>query len=170
MIVIEKGGRQVPIKAWIADGQSLEESCLEQAYHLASLPFVHQWVALMPDTHTGMGMPIGGVIATDEVIIPNAVGVDIGCGMGFIGTGLPVSILRETQTGSGNLVQGIVGDLLRSIPVGFARHHKKQACQTLDAALSEMEKYDANPELVEQIEAGYFQVGTLGGGNHFIEL
>jgi len=170
MITIEKGERQVPIKAWLPDVQSVEQSCLEQAYHLASLPFVRHWVALMPDTHTGMGMPIGGVIATDEVIIPNAVGVDIGCGMGFIGTDLPVRALQETATGSGNLVQGIVGDLLRSIPVGFAHHPKKQPCATLDKARQEMEKYEANPELVEQIEAGFRQVGTLGGGNHFIEL
>lgn len=170
MIIIEKGERQVPIKAWIGSEQNVEESCLEQAYHLASLPFLHQWVALMPDTHTGMGMPIGGVIAADGVIIPNAVGVDIGCGMGFIGTDLPASILKETQTGSGNLVQGIVGDLLRSIPVGFGHHQKKQPCQALDRAQEEPEKYAANPDLVEQIEAGYFQVGTLGGGNHFIEL
>jgi tRNA-splicing ligase RtcB len=170
MITIEKGERQVPVKAWIGCEQSVEESCLKQAYHLASLPFVHKWVALMPDTHTGMGMPIGGVIATDGVIIPNAVGVDIGCGMGFIGTDLPASILKETRTGSGSLVQGIVGDLLRSIPVNFRHHQKRQACKTLDRAQEEMEKYDANPELVEQIEAGYYQVGTLGGGNHFIEL
>ncbi len=170
MITIEKGERKVPIKAWIRNEQSVEESCLEQAYRLASLPFIHQWVALMPDTHTGMGIPIGGVIAADEVIIPNAVGVDIGCGMGFIGTNLPVDILKGTQTGSGSLVQGIVGDLLRSIPVGFSRHQKKQPCQALDRAQTEMEKYAANPELAELIDAGYFQVGTLGGGNHFIEL
>ncbi len=170
MITIEKDGLKVPIKAWIESVQSVEESCLEQAYHLASLPFVFKWVALMPDTHTGMGMPIGGVIATDGVIIPNAVGVDIGCGMGFIGTDLPAVLLKETRNGSGSLVQGIVGDLLRSIPVNFAHHQKKQACRTLDRAQEEMEKYAAQPELVEQIEAGYYQVGTLGGGNHFIEL
>ncbi len=170
MIIIEKADRQVPIKAWIDSENSVEESCLEQAYHLASLPFIHKWVALMPDTHTGMGIPIGGVIATDGAIIPNAVGMDIGCGMGFIGTDLPVEVLKETQTGSGSLVQTIVGDLLRSIPVGFSHHKKSQPCGTLDRAREEMEKYEANPELVEQIEAGYRQVGTLGGGNHFIEL
>ena len=55
---------------------------------LANLPFVYKWVALMPDTHQGYGMPIGGVIATEDIIIPNAVGVDIGCGMAFVETNI----------------------------------------------------------------------------------
>ena len=84
MFVICDENTRVPVKVWLADRGQLESSCLEQAYHLAQLPFVHKWACLMPDTHTGKGMPIGGVIATDGVIIPNAVGVDIGCGMNFV--------------------------------------------------------------------------------------
>lgn len=170
MITIKMSSGQVPIKAWVNSEQSVEESCLEQAYHLAALPFAHQWVALMPDMHTGMGMPIGGVLAADGVVVPNAVGVDIGCGMGFIGTDLPASILKETQTANGSLVQCIIGDLMRNIPVGFNHHKKQQPCKTLDNAKAQLERYASNPELAGQIEAGYFQVGTLGGGNHFIEL
>ena len=69
---------RVPIKLWLDD---VDENTLYQARNLANLPFVFKHVCLMPDAHTGYGMPIGGVMATDGVIVPNAVGVDIGCGM-----------------------------------------------------------------------------------------
>ena len=168
MFAIQRGC--YPIKIWLEKEQDLEESCLEQALHLAQLPFLHKWVCLMPDTHTGMGMPIGGVIAAKGVVIPNAVGVDIGCGMAYVKTSIPVKALKETMTGSGNLVQGIVGDILRNIPVGFAHHKTSMPCYTLDRAMEELSLYEADRELLGQLEAGYFQVGTLGGGNHFIEL
>ena len=168
MFAIQRGC--YPIKIWLEEEQDLEESCLEQALHLAQLPFLHKWVCLMPDTHTGMGMPIGGVIAAKGAVIPNAVGVDIGCGMAYVKTSIPVKALKETMTGSGNLVQGIVGDILRNIPVGFAHHKTPMPCYTLDRAMEELSLYEADSELLGQLEAGYFQVGTLGGGNHFIEL
>ena len=170
MFAITNKYTKVPIKIWLPDETHMEESCLEQALHLANLPFIHKWVSIMPDTHTGMGMPIGGVIATTGVIIPNAVGVDIGCGMAFVGTDIKVDEIRAIQTPGGSLIQGIIGDILRNIPVGFSHHKKKQDCATLDAASESMECYEANPELLKQIDAGYYQVGTLGGGNHFIEL
>jgi len=72
---------KVPIKMWLED---IEEGALNQAKNLANLPFVYKWVAIMPDSHQGYGMPIGGVLATTDVIIPNAVGVDIGCFSGDI--------------------------------------------------------------------------------------
>ena len=168
MFAIQRGC--YPIKIWLEKEQDLEESCLEQALHLAQLPFLHKWVCLMPDTHTGMGMPIGGVIAAKGVVIPNAVGVDIGCGMAYVKTSIPVKALKETMTGSGNLVQGIVGDILRNIPVGFAHHKTPMPCYTLDRAMEELSLYEADSELLGQLEAGYFEVGALGGGNHFIEL
>ncbi len=166
----EKGKTLHPIKIWLDNIENMEESCLKQAMNLANLPFIHKWVSLMPDTHTGKGMPIGGVIATEGVIIPNAVGVDIGCGMGFVQTDIPVSILRETVTGNGTLLQAIVGDILRNIPTGFNRYKQPQVSEVLDRARKEIEKYSADSELLVQIEEGYYQVGTLGGGNHFIEL
>jgi len=170
MFVISNENIKVPVKVWLPDETHTDENCLEQAYHLANLPFVYKWVSLMPDTHVGMGMPIGGVIATTGVVIPNAVGVDIGCGMAFIGTDIKVDEIREITTGNGTLIQGIVGDILRNVPVGFNRHKNIRSCITLDTALESMHKYEKNHELVGQIEAGYYQVGTLGGGNHFIEL
>lgn len=170
MFIISDKNMEVPIRVWLPDETYAEDTCMEQAAHLAKLPFIYKWVSLMPDTHTGMGMPIGGVIAATDVIIPNAVGVDIGCGMAFVGTDIKVAEIRKVMTGNGSLIQGIVGDILRSIPVGFKHHTEIQKCAALDTALASIEKYEANPELVKQINAGYYQVGTLGGGNHFIEL
>lgn len=170
MFIIANKETDHPIKIWLEGEKSIEETCLKQAYNLSKLPFLHQWVALMPDTHTGMGMPIGGVIAAKDVIVPNAVGVDIGCGMAFVGTNILVKEIQDIQTGNGSLIQGIIGDILRNVPVGFNHHKHLQPCNTLDRAFEELDKYEENPELLGQLEAGYFQVGTLGGGNHFIEL
>lgn len=170
MFVISNEKTKVPIKIWLSDGDMPEENCMEQAYRLASLPFLHNWVALMPDTHTGMGMPIGGVIASQEVVIPNAVGTDIGCGMGFVGTNIRLKDIDYIQTGNGSVIQAMVGDILRTIPVGFQRHQKPQQCLALDKAKENLNLYEANHALLKEIEDAYFQVGTLGGGNHFIEI
>ncbi len=161
---------KIPIKIWQSSADVIEESCIEQAKNLARLPFAHKWIALMPDTHTGMGMPIGGVIACEGAVIPNAVGVDIGCGMAFVQTDIPVSLLRETMTGSGTLVQTICGNILRNIPVGFNHYKKPQPSKVLDLAKEQGGKYEFDKDLIPQIDEGYYQVGTLGGGNHFIEL
>lgn len=166
----EKENQKVPIKIWTESIDAVDEKCLEQAHNLANLPFVYKWVSLMPDTHAGKGMPIGGVIACDGVVIPNAVGVDIGCGMAFVQTDIPVKLLKETLTGSGSLINIIVGNILRTIPVGFAHHKKAQESAVLDKAKNELEKYKDDFTLLPEIDEGYFQAGTLGGGNHFIEI
>lgn len=172
MFIIDKDrfDTRVPIKVWLGSEAQMEEGCMEQAVHLARLPFVHKWVSLMPDTHTGKGMPIGGVIAAKGVVIPNAVGVDIGCGMIFVSTNVKLEQIQDIVTGNGSLIQLIVGDILRNVPVGFDRYRTAQPCEALDKAREQMELYEADPELLPLIDDGYFQVGTLGGGNHFIEL
>lgn len=170
MFVLYNDKTRYPVKIWLKDESSLEENCLEQAYHLSNLPFIHKWVCLMPDTHAGKGMPIGGVIATKDVIIPNAVGVDIGCGMVFAATNIKVSDIKEIQTGNGTMIQSIIGNIMRTVPLGFEKHKAVQQSEVLDRAKENMEKYENNPELIPLIEEGYYQVGTLGGGNHFIEL
>ncbi len=170
MFVIYNENTKFPIKIWLEDEKQLEESCLEQAYHLSQLPFLHKWVCLMPDTHTGKGMPIGGVIAAKDVIIPNAVGVDIGCGMDFIPTNIHMEDIRRIQTGNGTLIQAIVGNIMRTIPLNTERYKTPQESKVLDQANQELEKYEKDRELLPLIEDGYFQVGSLGGGNHFIEL
>ncbi len=170
MFVIYHEGMKKPIRVWLENQEQIEESCLEQAYHLADLPFLHKWVCLMPDTHTGKGMPIGGVIATKDVIIPNAVGVDIGCGMNFVSTDIPVSELRSVTTGNGTLVQAMISDIMRNVPAGYHSHKTRQLSAVLDRAWEQDELYRTNEELYPLIEDAYYQVGTLGGGNHFIEL
>ena len=170
MFVYNRDELRRPIKIWLGSEQDIEQKCLEQAEHLAQLPFIHKWVALMPDTHAGMGMPIGGVIATKGVIIPNAVGVDIGCGMNFVDTNIKLEDIKNIETGSGSLVKNIISDFMRSIPVNTVRHKEKQDSPVLDRALEEWDKYEAETELHYLIEDGYYQVGTLGGGNHFLEL
>ena len=170
MFVLYNEKTKYPVKIWLENEGQLEGNCLEQAYHLSQLPFIHKWVCLMPDTHAGKGMPIGGVIATKDVIIPNAVGVDIGCGMDFIPTNICVNDIRDVQTGNGTLIQAMISNIMREIPLNTERYITPQQSETLDRAKEEMEKYKKNVELIPLIEDGYYQVGSLGGGNHFIEL
>ena len=169
-VMYDKETMKVPVKVWLENREDLEVSCQEQAYHLAQLPFLYKWVSLMPDTHAGMGMPIGGVIAAKDVIIPNAVGVDIGCGMAYTETNIPVDAIRQIQTGNGSLIQAVIGDIMRNVPVGFAHHKFPMPSYTLDRAFDEFDLYEEDGELLGQLDAGYYQIETLGGGNHFIEL
>lgn len=170
MFVIYDENTKYPVKVWLADQTKLETNCMEQAYHLSRLPFLHKWVCLMPDTHAGKGMPIGGVIAAKDVIIPNAVGVDIGCGMDFIPTNIRMEDIRKVQTGNGSLIQAMIGSIMRAVPLNAERYKEPQKSQVLDQAKQEIGKYEKDIELLPLIEDGYYQVGSLGGGNHFIEL
>lgn len=121
----DESKQQKPIKIWLEDVDQVDEGCLRQVINLSNLPFIHKWAALMPDCHEGYGMPIGGVIAADGVIIPNAVGVDIGCGICFVQTDVPAETLQIDTGGQGKLIQAITGQILRSVPTGF-KHHKKR--------------------------------------------
>lgn len=170
MFTINKESLNYPIKIWLNNENDLEESCLEQAYNIASLPFLYKWACLMPDTHTGKGMPIGGILAAENVIIPNAVGSDIGCGMAFTQTNIKVSEFRDIITGSGSLLHCIIGNILRTIPVGYTSYKKKQKSNVIDNALKNSELYQKQNELFQELNEAYLQIGTLGGGNHFIEL
>lgn len=160
-----KDSQRVPIKAWL-DESGVEEGCMAQALNLARLPFAFKHVALMPDAHMGYGMPIGGVLATENVIIPNAVGVDIGCGVNFIETDIPVAVLDGCDTPGGPLKNYITGQIMRATPTGFAHHDKPQASTALDGF------YPSYPvdDLMSEGQAAYCQIGTLGGGNHFLEI
>jgi len=170
MFVINEENSKVPVKVWLESREDMDKECLVQAMNLSRLPFVHRWVSLMPDTHSGYGMPIGGVLATKGVIIPNAVGVDIGCGMCFAATNIRLDSISDVMTGSGPLLKMIVGEIMRAVPVGFDHHADKQPSQTIDIALAESERYMSQPQLFDSLQDGYYQIGTLGGGNHFIEI
>ena len=87
-------GSRVPAKLWLDE---VEDSCMAQIMNLASLPFAFKHIAIMPDAHTGKGMPIGGVLATEHVVVPNAVGVDIGCGMCAVKTNLKANEVSVEQ-------------------------------------------------------------------------
>ena len=144
-----------PIKLWLND---IEDGALEQAKNLANLPFIYKHVAIMPDCHQGYGMPIGGVIATDGVVIPNAVGVDIGCGMCAVKTSM-------TEISNYELKR-IMSYIRIKVPMGF-KHHKEK--QNIDF-MPDVTLFDEQHIVHQQFESAQKQIGTLGGGNHFIEI
>lgn len=150
-------GNRVLIKMW---AEKVEMSAMEQIINLASLPFAFEHVAIMPDAHTGIGMPIGGVLATKGVIVPNAVGVDIGCGMCAIKTNIKDFDL-STET-----LKKIVSKIRNVIPLGFGQHEQPQD----ESYLPQDYDFDKMPMLKNLKKAIPLQVGTLGGGNHFIEI
>ncbi|MGB4164706.1 MAG: RtcB family protein [Bacillota bacterium] len=163
--IFDRSVQRVPIKAWLESADDIESGAMAQALNLSRLPFLVSHVALMPDVHEGYGMPIGGVIAAKGAVIPNAVGVDIGCGL--IGSVLdaPAKLLREVKTGSGTLAQALTGDIMRAIPLGF--EHRKRP---IDPEMSPTADMCEIKSLCKEWESAPYQCGTLGGGNHFIEL
>jgi len=152
MKVIKDDSMKVPVKSWCMNP---EDGAIEQAKNLARLPFVHKWIALMPDTHQGYGMPIGGVCATKGVIIPNMVGVDIGCGMCALKTNI-----RGFDT---EILKKVIGEVRKVVPVGFNKHPVAQ-----DASLMPTGRMGAVCE--REYKNALFSIGTLGGGNHFLEF
>jgi tRNA-splicing ligase RtcB (3'-phosphate/5'-hydroxy nucleic acid ligase) len=143
---------RIPIKLWLED---IEPGALAQARNLANLPFAYRWVAIMPDSHQGYGMPIGGVLATEQVIVPNAVGVDIGCGMNAVRTSL-----KDIDT---DTLKEIMGKARDAIPVGFSHQRDNQIWAGFDEAPD-------IPIIQQELASSRKQLGTLGGGNHFIEI
>lgn len=153
--------QRIPILSWCEAPDGL---AMQQAANLANHPVIAQHVALMPDCHAGMGMPIGGVIAADNAIIPNAVGVDIGCGMVAVETNLSAAHFAEMT-----LRRALQEKLKERIPVGEGNSHREE--QTWDGFEARLAKHPLNeggctwPSHLDRRN-----LGTLGGGNHFIEL
>lgn len=142
-------GANAPIKSWCLKP---EAGAVNQALNLANLPFLFKHVCLMPDAHQGYGMPIGGVIALEGAVIPNAVGVDIGCGMLAVQTNLNSVPKYQLQT--------IVNKIKQNIPVGFK--HRSQPADLPEPINC--------PVVSREYDKARRQLGTLGGGNHFIEV
>ncbi len=143
---------RIPIKSW---ADEVEEEALQQAINLSNLPFAHSHIALMADVHVGFGMPIGGVLASKGVIIPNAVGVDIGCGI--IAAKTDLLDIRTDQ------IERIVDRAHSTIPLGH-KHHKMPR---------DWEGFNNPPDLeviYEELDSARYQLGTLGGGNHFMSI
>jgi len=148
---------RVPVKVWT---DRIEPEAIEQLKNTASLPFVFKHVAAMPDVHLGIGATVGSVVATKGAVCPAAVGVDIGCGMMARKTSIPTDRL------DGGGLKKLRHSIEREIPVGF-----EQKREPFDAALEWMhgrEKPHAASDAL--VAKALHQLGTLGGGNHFIEV
>jgi tRNA-splicing ligase RtcB len=146
---------RIPIKTWLDD---IEPGAMVQAENLSNLPFTFKHIALMPDCHQGYGMPIGGVMATEGVVVPNAVGVDIGCGVITIRTPF-TEIFKITE---------IMSEIRKRIPLGFNKHKKPKDAELMP--LQGVISSDQFPIVSQEFENAKKSLGTLGGGNHFIEF
>lgn len=147
-----------PVKIWTSD---VEEKAMVQITNLTTLPFLFHHIAIMPDVHAGMGMPIGGVLACVDAVIPNAVGVDIGCGMCAVKTN------RHTEDITADVLRKqIMRGIRKRIPLGMDRHKQRQD----QSYLPQGHDIDKLHVVKTQYISAQRQVGTLGGGNHFIEL
>src|SRR5437870_8460271 len=169
LIEVEKG---VPIKAW-TKGVPLEDQARAQLRNVAELPFIFKWVAAMPDVHWGIGATVGSVIPTKGAIIPAAVGVDIGCGMMAVETDLNARDLPDN-------LKRIRTAIEKAVPHGRTNHGGRGdvgAWQTIPAPNAEAwqslkPRYDAILEKHPKLDRGNHanHLGTLGTGNHFIEI
>ncbi|MFT3709335.1 MAG: RtcB family protein [Archangium sp.] len=160
--VIENAGG-APVKAWTR-GVSVEPKAIEQLRRTASLPIIHGWVAAMPDVHVGIGATVGSVVPTIGAVIPAAVGVDIGCGMSAVCTTLTASDLPTSLKGLRTAIE-------MRVPVGRGMHRK--AAPDRDEVWARLgprywKLVDARPTLGSKDPAA--QLGTLGTGNHFVEV
>jgi tRNA-splicing ligase RtcB len=161
---ITKGA--VPVKIYTDE---IEPDALRQLINISRLPFIHSHVTAMPDVHLGIGATVGAVIPTRAAIIPAAVGVDIGCGMCAVRLSLHAHQLPDS------LARLRAGIEMR-IPVGFAQHDKpcvpRAVLKDLEGSLDTI--VDKHPQLMRMVnkfsQTWASQLGSLGGGNHFIEL
>lgn len=145
---------KVPVKSWC---ERVEQGALEQAANLANHPKVFRHVALMPDCHVGYGMPIGGVVACQDALIPNAVGVDIGCGMCAVRTDFAAAAVSRRQ------IAECLDRIKLRVPLGEGHcHPQPQRWDGLDRLPDWLDPHAR--------ELAAKNLGTLGGGNHFIEL
>lgn len=145
------------ILSWCLDP---EEACVLQAFNIAKHPCLVENVCLMPDTHAGYGMPIGGVVALEHAVCPNMVGVDIGCSMTAVQTNIVASDVTTED------LQKIVNTIRNKIPVGF-KHHQAPVSHSL---FDNHDLWAACNIAYQQYDSARVQLGTLGGGNHFIEI
>jgi len=146
---------RIPIKLWLDE---IEEGAMQQARNIANLPFAFRHVAIMPDAHEGYGMPIGGVMAAENTIVPNAVGVDIGCGMYAVKTSLDV--IQDKQ------LKKLMSEIRKLVPLGFKHQKQRQDISLMPPSGNIF----ANGIVDQEFENAREQIGTLGGGNHFIEI
>lgn len=156
MELLQKGGKQ--IKIW-TDVSGLDEPTLEQLFRISKMPFIFEHIAVMPDVHLGKGATVGSVIATKGAIMPAAVGCDIGCGMLATKTNLTAADIPES-------LAKLRSQIEKNVPVGFGCHKNDKFGEGLNFLdLSVYNDLSSNT-----IKKAKTQIGTLGGGNHFIEI
>ncbi|WND81414.1 RtcB family protein [Lysobacter capsici] len=158
----------VPVKAWVR-GVPVDEGARRQLRNIAALPHVGPWVAVMPDVHLGKGATVGSVVPTRGAIIPAAVGVDLGCGMAAVRTTLRAEQLPDSLAALRSAIE-------RVVPVGNGRggEHRKRP-DRIDTRLAQSGlagQLDRIHDKHRKLRTDKFdkQMGTLGGGNHFIEV
>lgn len=161
---IREGG--VPVKVYTAE---IEAAARQQLVNVSRLPIVHHHVAAMPDVHLGIGATVGSVIPTLRAIIPAAVGVDIGCGMIATRLSLTGNEIEEKA------LQKVFNQISRDVPVGFKQHDEGEArVSAVTPFARELKKIRAkHPGIEKRVgkrSSWVRQMGTLGGGNHFIEV
>lgn len=158
MEFIKSDGLPIHIKSWCRD---IEDTAMAQAENLARHPALRHHVALMPDCHFGIGMPIGGVIAAKDAVIPAAVGVDIGCGMIAVETDIPAEKLEDMR-----FRRDIHTRIKELVPAGEGRQHKTP--QEWDGFEEYLDSKGSDAQFITALDR--HNLGTLGGGNHFIEI
>ena len=166
------GENGVPVKAWTR-GVQVEESARQQLLNVATLPFIYRWIAAMPDVHWGMGATVGSVIPTKQAIIPAAVGVDIGCGMMAVRTTLDAAHLPDD-------LKPVRSAIERAVPHGRTDNGgrndrgawKQPPAAQLDVWTQLAPRYHAIVQKHPRLGRGndLNHLGTLGTGNHFIEM
>lgn len=165
-VIYDKEKQRVPIKIW-SDLDMVETHAIDQLRNIATLPFVFKHVAAMPDVHLGIGATVGSVIATKGAVIPAAVGVDIGCGM------MAVKLEIEPQRVL-DKVKVIRSSIERSIPVGHCSNNKlTSTAETWHGWADWGDLYAVKDNFRSEsdlLHKAKHQLGTLGGGNHFVEL
>lgn len=150
-----------PVYLW-TDVNSVEYEALNQLRNISNLPWIYKHVAVMPDVHFGKGATVGSVIAMKDALSPSAVGVDIGCGMAAIRTSLKAEDLPEDLSAIRLAIES-------AIPVGFSANEKaKKAVPGIDGLFNSFT--DLHDGVQDRFDNAARQMGTLGGGNHFIEL
>ena len=165
-IKLELNKGRVPVKVWTTD---IEPEALQQLINVSKLPIVHGHIAAMPDVHLGIGATVGSVIPTKDAIIPAAVGVDIGCGMNAVRLTLTANNLPESLARVRSAIEA-------AVPVGFNQHSDSPAQNRVTRPLSDrldaiVKKHSELMKMQKQFARTWrCQLGSLGGGNHFIEL
>ena len=155
-------GSSVPIWSWSSEESvDMSDYCWQEAFNCSKLPGIYHHLVLTPDFHAGAGMPIGGILALKNLVCPNACGFDIGCGVCAMKTSLKVSDITTEQ-----LRKGIMRGIRRRIPIGKDIHKTRQS-----------EEFMPSSKLLEKTiiakrkyQSALKMVGTLGNGNHFLEL